>query len=311
MCSAIDTFGNNWSIENTKKVMLLGFVCFDDIEKLRGCYLITKEDPSVFVTPAVEATKKSKKTQRQWMIDEDYTGFAFAPAKWMDPYKEDQEKYPRLECPIPFPDGKSNDEILEMMDSKRRPRPTKLKNIKTSWPKARDRGNAAELFKRMTNFVAAHFGWHTGGDLVPTAHLDVEISKDQVDMLNPTPRDVQIGAIIDQCSGKKATKVIARRRVDFVAGNINSYARILNGPAQLEKIRDFNQMAASVSVLRRERIDKAEKTRERKKKEDVGKAEKKLEKEREDQEKRQEAEAHVEKGFDHVMSLTLPFKLKY
>lgn len=142
-------------------------------------------------------------------------------------------------------------------------------------------------------------------------HHPNPMRRTRLDMLNPTPRDVQIGAIIDQCSGKKATKVIARRRVDFVAGNINSYARILNGPAQLEKIRDFNQMAASVSVLRRERIDKAEKTRERKKKEDVGKAEKKLEKEREDQEKRQEAEAHVEKGFDHVMSLTLPFKLKY
>ena len=61
-------------------------------------------------------------------------------------------------------------------------------------------------------------------------------------------RDVQIGAIIDQCSGKKAQKAIAKRRVDFVAGNIDSYARILNGPAHLESICSFNKLAASVPV---------------------------------------------------------------
>ena len=47
--------------------------------------------------------------------------------------------------------------------------------------------------------------------MVPSAYLDVEMSPDQVDLLNPTPRDVQLGAILDQCTGRKAKMVVAKR----------------------------------------------------------------------------------------------------
>ena len=83
--------------------------------------------------------------------------------------------------------------------------------------------------------------------MVPSAYLDVEISRDQVDLLNPTPRDVQLGAILDQCTGRKAKKVIANRRIDSITGN--SYARILSGPTQLEKIKTYNQLSASIAQL--------------------------------------------------------------
>ena len=84
----------------------------------------------------------------------------------------------------------------------------------------------------------------------------------------------------------------------------------MNGPGQLDKIRSFNQLAASVATLRREREGKAEKSREQKKKEEEDKAAKKLEKERETEEKRQEAQAHFEKGFDHVNSLKIKEKIQ-
>ena len=134
----------------------------------------------------------------------------------------------------------------------------------TGWPKNRDTSCAAELFCHMTNFVASNFGWHKGGDLLPSPYLCIEHTKDQVDLLNPTPRDVQIGAIIDQCSGKAAKKMIAKRRVDFVTGNINSYARILNGPAQLEKIKTYNQLAASIAELQRDREERKKAARAKK-----------------------------------------------
>ena len=92
----------------------------------------------------------------------------------------------------------------------------------------------------------------------------VEHSKDQVNLLNPASRDIQIGAIIDQCSGKAAKKVIAKRLVDFVTGNINSYARILNGPAQLEKIKTYNQLAASIAELQRDREERKKAARAKK-----------------------------------------------
>ena len=120
----------------------------------------------------------------------------------------------------------------------------------------------------MTNVVAAQYGWHTGSNLVPSQYLCVEQTQDQIDLLNPTPRDVQLGAIIDQCSGKSAKKVIAKRRVNFVTGNINSYARVLNGPAQIEKIKTFNQLTTSIAELRRDRDEKYDAAIAEKKKRD-------------------------------------------
>ena len=76
----------------------------------------------------------------------------------------------------------------------------------------------------MTNCVASNHEWHKEGDMVPSEYLDVELTKDQVELLDPTPHDVQLGAILDQCTGRKAKKVIAKRRIDFVTGNANSYA---------------------------------------------------------------------------------------
>ncbi len=82
----------------------------------------------------------------------------------------------------------------------------------------------------MMKLVACNHGFHSGTPLVPSPYLDVAISSDQMELLNPTIQDVQTGSIIDQCTGAAAKKVIAKHRIDIVTGNINSYARVLNGP---------------------------------------------------------------------------------
>ncbi len=64
-----------------------------------------------------------------------------------------------------------------------------------------------------------------GGDLVLSPFLQVEWTDDQTHLFNPTAQDVQIGAIPDQCMGKKAKKVISKFRIEFVSGNINIYLR--------------------------------------------------------------------------------------
>ena len=80
VCSLFDTFDGVWSADNLRKVMALGFVKIDDIDKLRGCFLTSKEDPSVFVEPnAIPNTEHLKKESWQWMLDEDYSGFSFLP----------------------------------------------------------------------------------------------------------------------------------------------------------------------------------------------------------------------------------------
>ena len=67
--------------------------------------------------------------------------------------------------------------------------------------------------------------------MIPSPHLNVEVSNDQRKALNPTVRDVQIGVVIAQIFGDKAKTKIAKRQIDFMTGNVNSYVRILNGPA--------------------------------------------------------------------------------
>ena len=60
------------------------------------------------------------------------------------------------------------------------------------------------LFCTMTNFEAIHHGWYTEGDLVPSSSLDLEISRDLVEPLNPTAKDFHMIATIDQCTSTKA-----------------------------------------------------------------------------------------------------------
>ena len=138
------------------------------------------------------------------------------------------------------------------------------------------------------------------------------MSVEQVDLINPTPRDVQIGSIIDQCTDKKAEKVIARRRIDFVSGNVNSYARILNGPGQLEKIKSYNQLASSIASLQRERQENNEKAQTKKQLEDEAKKANKLERERKEKEEHERlvpiCQAMVDEGLQYVMSLKLDQK---
>ena len=260
-----------WRIGNVRRVMELGFVNYEDLPKLRASYLTSKEDPSVFVdpTPPTEEDIKKKRHSHQLTLDCDFTGFAFFPSDMMKEYMEDKEDHPL--------------------------------------PEKRDRNIAAKIFRHMSNFVAMKHGWHTGGVLVPSSHLQVEVSREQIDLLNPTPRDVQMAAIIDQCSGKKATKVIAKRRIEFIEGNVNSYARILNGPTQLERIKTFNDLAASIATLQKEKDEIERKAKESKKLKAAEKAQNKLEKELKAKKDYEEfgpgCKDDVEKGIDHVLSL--------
>lgn len=120
--------------------------------------------------------------------------------------------------------------------------------------------------------------------------------------------------IIDQCIGKKAQKRIAKRRIDFVTGNVNSYARILNGPPQLEKIKTYNQLAAKMAKYQREKDNDSEAARTHKKKADKENAAKKAAKERDLKEEHERIfpifEAHVENGLAHVLSLKVRQKVE-
>ena len=85
VCTLMDTFDGKWNVENLRKVMQLGFIHLDNVDKIRGCYLLSKDDPTIMLNPVPSAEEESGKKQSS--IDEDYNGFAFKPIALVDAYK--------------------------------------------------------------------------------------------------------------------------------------------------------------------------------------------------------------------------------
>ena len=102
----------------------------------------------------------------------------------------------------------------------------------------------------------------------------------------------------------------AKRRIEFIEGNVNSYARILNGPQQLARIKTFNDLAASISVLQREKDTADQKSKEERKQQDEQRAANRLEKDRKAKEEIEMfgpgCKEDVQKGIAFVLSLTNP-----
>ena len=70
--------------------------------------------------------------------------------------------------------------------------------------------------------------------------------------LNPTQNYVLFGFIAYDPKGKGAVQRIAKRRLDVIEGNINSYSKLLNDPKRLKIINNFNQLCASVADVSEE-----------------------------------------------------------
>ena len=109
--------------------------------------------------------------------------FSFAPNHLLDPFKKDKETHPiamlpynhrhkvnlsvsdnnaiAIECEEPCSVGPWDCSFAKGFAS-------------TGWPNGRKRSHAGKLLCHMTNFVASHFGWHKGGDLVPSQYLCIE-----------------------------------------------------------------------------------------------------------------------------------------
>ena len=140
------------------------------------------------------------------------------------------------------------------------------------------------------------------------------MSKTQISLLNLTSRDVQIGAVMDACSGAKAKKRIAKRRTDMVTGNINSYARLCNEPDQLKQLQQYNELTASLSVLNAEKQEQAELAHKKKMKEGKDRGARKAEKARKAKEEEEQSLPTVKElvshGLSHCLSQVLPTKIK-
>ena len=84
-----------------------------------------------------------------------------------------------------------------------------------------------EFFLHVTNYVAQQY-WDIGhANVAPSDYLDIEMSDNQQTLLNPTQKDVLFGFIAYDAKGKGAVQKIAKRRLNVIEGNVNSYSNCL------------------------------------------------------------------------------------
>ena len=132
-----------------------------------------------------------------------------------------------------------------------------------------------EFFHHITNHVSKQ-NWRIGhADVKASDYLDVEISEVQSNLLNPTPKDFLLGFITYDVKWKGAVQKIAKRKIDFIEGNVNSYSRLLNNPRRLESIKDHVELVATVAEVSAEADDEKARKKLRREKDTAERAQKK------------------------------------
>ena len=89
--------------------------------------------------------------------------------------------------------------------------------------------------------------------LLPLSHLDCAVHNEQQQMLNPTPRDMFMGHIIDHSVGEKACRRIAKRRLDYISGGVASYSRCLTNKSNMKSVQETYDVAAGIAILTEEK----------------------------------------------------------
>lgn len=89
--SAGDPSRGVWIIDHVRRLMETGLCSYDDVSKLRGCFLAGVEDTSIYHDPleleeAADAKRKRDHAQRQLALDNDYASFSFMPREMLKEY---------------------------------------------------------------------------------------------------------------------------------------------------------------------------------------------------------------------------------
>ena len=72
-------------------------------------------------------------------------------------------------------------------------------------------------------------------------------------MANPTSEDVMLSNLTVETWGLKAQQKEAKRCLDYVHGHVNSYCAVVNGPENMERLKQHISVAASLAELQAEK----------------------------------------------------------
>ena len=107
------------------------------------------------------------------------------------------------------------------------------------------KGKGEKLLKHQLTFLKRTCSTDV---LEPSAYLDVEISKDQRKILNPTARDMSIREIMKDAGGLGATKKFAKRKLDSV-GYVQSECYAITDPKRIARQMSALKLAESVAEI--------------------------------------------------------------
>jgi hypothetical protein len=93
-----------------------------------------------------------------------------------------------------------------------------------------------EWFSHVCNTVSRqHSSTSSLEYTLPHASYDIDVSTQQRNLLNPTQRDLFLGLVLENAVGDKATRKIAKRSLDFLNGNVASYAQHVTSDENIKK----------------------------------------------------------------------------
>ena len=144
--------------------------------------------------------------------------------------------------------------------------------------------------------------------------MNVECTKEQQRLLNPTVLDTITGFIIKDSQGDGAKRRLPQRRLNLVDANISSHCCVLNSQERMELIRKSNEVAAIMGEIENNRNQRREANKRKKQDDQAAKAARKKlqqEKQKEKENKARETcektmELLGEKGTVHIQKLTVP-----
>jgi hypothetical protein len=111
--------------------------------------------------------------------------------------------------------------------------PSLINAVKRSEADAKDRHvNRLKLFHHMTDYCSRT----SNATLEPSNYVNVEVSRDQLSLLNPTMRECVTGSLREELQGLSSKRNIAMRRLHMVDANLSLYGALL-GQREKESLR--------------------------------------------------------------------------
>ena len=105
-----------------------------------------------------------------------------------------------------------------------------------------------ELFEHMSGYARRHSKDST---FEPSAHLDLEMSKKQKEILNPSAQDLTMREIMKDAGGDGAKMKHAKRKLDVLGITVRAHSGIANNPERLKRLKAVHKLAESMAEISR------------------------------------------------------------